>query len=95
MSYVGRGLVALVKGYRKLPRVRPPVCRFDPTCSGYAVEAIERHGALRGTWLAFKRVGKCHPWGPTGWDPVPERSADSANINQHNRLGFSVEGKAD
>ncbi|MCP3935820.1 MAG: membrane protein insertion efficiency factor YidD [Actinomycetia bacterium] len=95
MSLAGRGLVALVRAYQKLPRMRPPVCRFDPTCSGYAVEAVERHGAIRGTWLAIKRVGKCHPWGPAGWDPVPERAEMSATINQHNRLGFSVEGKAD
>lgn len=46
-------------------------CRFSPTCSEYAAEAVETHGALRGTKLALKRLAKCHPWGPSGFDPVP------------------------
>jgi hypothetical protein len=48
-----------------------PACRFAPSCSAYALEAIERHGAPRGTWLALKRIGRCHPWGGAGFDPVP------------------------
>lgn len=47
-------------------------CRFQPTCSDYAVEAVRRHGPLRGTWLAFKRLARCHPWGGHGYDPVPD-----------------------
>lgn len=46
-------------------------CRFQPTCSVYALEALERHGALKGTWLMLRRIGRCHPWGGSGHDPVP------------------------
>jgi len=52
-------------------------CRFTPTCSCYAIEAVKTHGALRGTWLAACRVGRCHPWGGQGHDPVPPRKSES------------------
>jgi putative membrane protein insertion efficiency factor len=71
VSVVARVLHRLVRIYRSLTAARPSPCRFDPTCSAYALEAIERHGAVRGSWLAARRIGRCHPWGGHGFDPVP------------------------
>ena len=51
-------------------------CRFDPTCSSYAIEALRVHGILTGGWLALKRIGRCHPWGGSGYDPVPDVPKD-------------------
>jgi uncharacterized protein len=66
----------LVGLYQWLFRGRPSPCRFDPSCSTYAREALEVHGAARGSWLAARRLGRCHPWGGAGWDPVPQRKAN-------------------
>ena len=52
-------------------------CRFQPTCSQYAYEAVVSHGAVRGAWLAIRRVGRCHPWGDAGYDPVPQQKPDA------------------
>lgn len=49
----------------------PPACRFTPSCSEYAIQAIRKYGALKGLWLALKRIFRCHPWGGSGYDPVP------------------------
>ena len=49
----------------------PPRCRYTPTCSEYAIEAVKKHGVLKGGWLALKRIASCHPWGGSGYDPVP------------------------
>jgi uncharacterized protein len=49
----------------------PAACRFQPTCSSYMFEALKKHGLLKGGWLGMKRIGKCHPWGSSGYDPVP------------------------
>lgn len=64
-------LVALVRLYRATAVMRGPRCRFHPTCSSYALQAIRLHGGLRGGWLAVRRVGRCNPWNPGGVDHVP------------------------
>lgn len=65
-------VAALLRGYKYL--ISPLMgqnCRFHPSCSEYAREAVLKHGVLRGLWLAMRRVGRCHPWNPGGFDPVP------------------------
>ena len=65
-------LIAPIRAYQKV--VSPllgPRCRFHPSCSSYAIEAIEKHGAARGSWLAARRIARCHPFRPGGYDPVP------------------------
>lgn len=76
-SVPARAASALVRGYQVLRAGRPSPCRFDPSCSTYALEAFDRHGLLRGGWLTARRLGRCHPWGGQGWDPVPEARADT------------------
>ncbi len=74
MSPVAQVLRLLVRGYRTvLSPLLPPRCRFAPTCSQYALEALEVHGAGRGSWLALRRLARCHPFHPGGHDPVPPR----------------------
>ncbi|HYZ16316.1 MAG TPA: membrane protein insertion efficiency factor YidD [Candidatus Acidoferrum sp.] len=68
-------LAALRLYKRFVSPVLPPACRFTPTCSEYAVEAIEKHGVLRGGTLAARRLSRCGPWHPGGYDPVPYRKA--------------------
>ncbi len=61
-----------IRAYRRfLSPLKPPVCRFDPTCSSYALLALQRHGAVRGSWLALRRILRCHPFTEPGHDPVP------------------------
>lgn len=72
MNLARRAAIGFVRGYQLL--LSPLLgnnCRFQPTCSQYCIEAIERHGVLRGGWLALRRIGRCHPWGGSGYDPVP------------------------
>jgi len=75
---VRRTLQAPIRFYRKfISPLKPPTCRFLPTCSAYALEAIEVHGAAKGSYLAVKRICKCHPFHPGGFDPVPPRAGDT------------------
>ena len=62
----------LIRLYQStISQVTPPSCRFTPTCSQYALEAIEKYGFAKGCWLAAKRIGRCHPWSAGGYDPLP------------------------
>ncbi len=69
-----RGLILLVRLWQvTFSAVMPPTCRFSPSCSAYAIEALSRHGVLRGGWLSIRRIARCHPFGGSGYDPVPPR----------------------
>ena len=74
LAWPGRLVVALIEVYRQMiSPLRPPSCRFMPTCSQYAVEAVTEYGVFRGGWLSLARLAKCGPWHRGGWDPIPER----------------------
>lgn len=74
-----RGLIFVIELYRHLiSPLRLPSCRFMPTCSQYAVDALTEYGLIRGSWLAAVRLAKCGPWHEGGWDPIPERSQGAA-----------------
>ena len=67
-----KGLILPIRFYQKfISPLTPPSCRFTPTCSQYAIEALRKHGPFKGTYLAVRRILRCHPWGGYGYDPVP------------------------
>jgi putative membrane protein insertion efficiency factor len=71
-SLLARPLIWLVRGYQlAISPMLAPSCRFHPSCSHYAIEALQRHGPVKGLWLSLRRVGRCNPWHPGGHDPVP------------------------
>ena len=77
-------LIALIKLYRyAISPYLAPSCRYTPTCSSYAIEAVSRHGVFRGSWLAIKRIGRCHPWHEAGYDPVPEEHDANITRREH------------
>ena len=77
---VARGLIFLIQLYRHMVSpLRPASCRFVPTCSQYAVDALNEYGVMKGSWLAAARLAKCAPWHRGGWDPIPERLPESSS----------------
>ncbi len=69
---IARLLTLIARGWQIGPsRVIPPSCRYSPSCSQYAIDALGKYGAVKGSWLAVKRLMRCHPWGGSGYDPVP------------------------
>ncbi|MDO4714802.1 MAG: membrane protein insertion efficiency factor YidD [Bacteroidales bacterium] len=65
-------LILPIRFYQRfISPLTPPSCRYQPTCSQYAIEALRKHGPWRGFWLSMRRIGRCHPWGGHGYDPVP------------------------
>jgi putative membrane protein insertion efficiency factor len=75
-----------VEGYQRAMEGRPSPCRFSPTCSTYAIEALQQYGTLRGLWLTLRRLVRCRPFGPSGWDPVPPVSTD--RLHRSHRKGY-------
>ena len=79
---MARALIFLIQLYRNIVSpLRLPTCRFTPTCSQYAVEALSEYGLIRGGWLAIVRLAKCGPWHRGGWDPIPERRGGSRHAD--------------
>ncbi len=71
-AFAAKVLICPIRFYQRyISPLTPPSCRFTPTCSQYAVEALQKHGPLKGLYLAIKRILRCHPWGGHGYDPVP------------------------
>ena len=89
MKPVATFLKILIRGYQLfISPVFPIACRYGPTCSSYALEAVSTHGAFKGGWLALKRIARCHPWGGEGYDPVPAK--DAQEICTHHSINSDL-----
>ncbi|RIJ77233.1 membrane protein insertion efficiency factor YidD [Nakamurella silvestris] len=87
-SWPARVLLLPIRGYQRfISPALPPTCRFYPTCSAYAVQAITEHGALRGFWLALRRLGRCHPFHAGGIDHVPPRKVSARSRKKQHQTG--------
>lgn len=72
LALPSRAVVLGIRGYQRfISPALPPACRFNPSCSQYTLEAVDRYGVIRGGWLGLRRIARCHPWNPGGNDPVP------------------------
>jgi len=92
-SSAARALVSVIQFYRQtVSPLRLPTCRFTPTCSQYAVDALTEFGAIRGGWLAVVRLLKCGPWHGGGWDPIPDRVPDLAEYQGSEHQGSEHQG---
>ncbi|HLZ66011.1 MAG TPA: membrane protein insertion efficiency factor YidD [Aliidongia sp.] len=85
MAHVLRGLIWLYRMF--ISPLLGPKCRFEPSCSAYAMEAIARHGAWTGSLLSLRRLGRCHPWGGSGYDPVPDIVAPAPSQDRAHHIG--------
>lgn len=80
MNLLSRLLILPIRGYQLfVSPLLPPSCRYTPTCSAYAIEALRVHGPFRGLWMALRRICRCHPWHPGGYDPVPPKEQTKKN----------------
>ncbi len=82
-SAVQKFLICLVLFYKRgISPFLPVACRFQPTCSEYMIEALKKHGIFKGIYLGIKRIFRCHPWGGSGFDPVPDKKSDKDKANR-------------
>lgn len=78
--------IGIIRFYQKfISPMTPPTCRFYPTCSHYGLEAFQKHGAFKGFWLTLKRILKCHPFHPGGFDPVPDKKEKEIKLRSHSQ----------
>lgn len=86
MSPLARLIDLAVRSYQRVTAGRPSPCRFVPSCSTYARTALTEHGAIRGGWYTARRLGRCHPWGGSGYDPVPGTEHDCSDLSPRELL---------